>query len=838
MYLIQRKLAGHDVPYSLPPSLIPPSLRASMLEQSPFSPASVQTHAEPVVNLLELEDTPPPSATHSQSMLKPQTTGPMSSTSRHAVPQVPDNDPFSVPTQTCKLNSQILSCDQSLTRPAANHDFFNDDISPLHDQSAEIGNVRNQLSSTEKSVSAAKLERQTLEQTLADQAVQLSTLQTQLSSAKASYETEMSLLSTLKDRRSAQLSEIRKTREELIRAESDLSAIRVEKAEIEGVFLRDKEEARDLHRRMVETGQQADALKADVEKLKKEAKQQRGLLAIARKQLTSKEMEKAKAEKEHEEAVAEITILNEEKNALDAEVASVDSSPAPKPTMGSSESLVFAAAQPLPVSPDLSQSVKSSNNPFERLAKTTTPPTPRSQSPFLGLVSSPSPSHSDPSNGRISPPLATPATLNAERKSSTITEQLQPPAHSSSTGVDLTPLQIGDAQERTLTPNEDFVTPPTSAIRMATSDSTSSAAVKFPALEGVSTPFTSVPEASSPPPILPNSISDETDLNSRLDELGGEESDSDYESEMEDKGAPAKPLLNGNTNGNTDPVSSPHPDVGSVTPALKGSTSPQPGALSGADLFDEIFETSAPQPQPQVPAEEKSLFDAFVPSSDKPKTSIDAKPAEDTPRVAGVDEFDKTLNSFPPVTSSGPTDFFSDSFGDNFDFDAAKVDFPTIPVGTTQTQQQAATFDNLFSTSNVTAPAAGSADPPSLPLGQFDATFNDIFDNLEAGPSTTRNKSSDTEAPSVVSTTAASAASPVPSNEDSMPGAFPSQPVSPITSITSTEKEKAPPVGSPKPRVTTPNKDTFEKVKEPHRHRLSVSTRLVFQGLEFIFLLD
>jgi len=723
-----------------------------------------------------------------------------------------------------------------ITYPAANPDLFSDDISPLHDQSAEIGNVRNQLSSTEKSVSAAKEERQTLEQTMADQSVQLSTLQTQLSSAKASYETEMSLLSNLKDRRSAQLTEIRKTREELIRAESDLSAIRVEKAEIEGVFLRDKEEARDLHKRMVETGQQADSLKADVGKLKKEAKQQRGLLAIARKQLSSKEMEKLKAEKEHEEAVGEVTTLIEEKNALDAEVASVDSPPAPHPTMDSltsSESLVFAAAQPLPVSPDLSQSVKSSNNPFERLAKTTTSPTPRSQSPFLGLVSSPSPSHSDSPNGRISPPLgveATPlsggnggvATLNAERKSSTITEQLPVPVHSSGTGVDLTPLQIGDAQERTPTPNEDFVTPPTSAIRVATSDSTSSAAVKFPALEDVSTPFASVP--TSPPPILPNSLSEETDLSSRLDEHDGDDSDSD-EGEVEDKSVPANSLSNGNTNGNTDPVSSsPRPDVGSVTPALNDSTSPQPGAVSGADLFDEIFETSAP---PQVTAEEKtSLFDVFMSSPDKPKTSIDSKLAEDAPRVAGVDEFDKTLNSFPPVTSpaTGPTDFFSDSFGDNFDFDAAKVEFSTIPVDTTQTQQQSATFDNLFSTSNVSAPAPSGADPPSLPLGQFDATFNDIFDNLDAGPSTTRNKSSETEA-SFVPTTAASAASPVPSNEDSMPGAFPSQPVSPITSIISADREKVPPVGSPKPRVTTPNKDNFEKVKEPHRHRLSVSTR-------------
>jgi len=58
-----------------------------------------------------------------------------------------------------------------------------------------------------------------------------------------------------------------------------------------------------------------------------------------------------------------------------------------------------------------------------------------------------------------------------------------------------------------------------------------------------------------------------------------------------------------------------------------------------------------------------------------------------------------------------------------------------------------------------------------------------------------------------------------------MPGAFPSQPVSPITSIISAEREKdlkslPARVGSPKPRIISP---TSEKPKEvPHRHRLSI----------------
>ena len=44
--------------------------------------------------------------------------------------------------------------------------------------------------------------------------------------------------------------------------ENDLISVRVEKAEIEGTFLRDKEETREFYKRMNETGKHVEALKA------------------------------------------------------------------------------------------------------------------------------------------------------------------------------------------------------------------------------------------------------------------------------------------------------------------------------------------------------------------------------------------------------------------------------------------------------------------------------------------------------------------------------------------------------------------------------------------------
>lgn len=695
----------------------------------------------------------------------------------------------------------------------------------LHDQSAEIGNVRNQLGSTEKSLSTAKQERQQLEQTLADQAAQLSTLQTQLSSAKAAYETETSLLSTLKDRRSAQITEIQKTREELIRAESDLSAIRVEKSEIEGVFLRDKEEARDLHRRMIEAGQQTESLKGEVEKLKKEAKQQKGLLAIARKQLSSKEAEKAKAEKDHEEAVAEVVSLNEETNAIEAEVASVISSPTPKvtgPFATSSDMLAFAASHPLPATPDPAQPIRNnSNNPF---AMSSGPTTPRSQSPFLGLQK-PITSSPPSINGVVSStPQASEDIFGIAEKKPTDKLSLSLPG----AGFNLSNFVEGDntsvVPEGTASPT-DYLTPPTTANPTSSNDSASSiAASKFPALEDLAV----AQKGSSPKAVAPNlPTHGETDLSNQLKDLDIETSDSsDDESSVTDE----DPAPNAATNGKV-PAPTPSGEiVKEVSPsnaALPVPTKP----THTADLsFDAIFATTSAQSQSHV--EEKDIpFDVFNPTAVQIKEPASPKPAEPANQVAGV-SFDQTFPTWE--VSSAPVNFsFENDFEETFNFNSAKAEFPSVSIEP-NTQEQSSIFDSIFtpkvtasSPTTVIAPAVAPAavdDTPPQPLlsneTQPNPRFDDIFGAMDSTVPTTENKPT---APTVPV-----AASPVATVQEdgSMPGAFPSQPGSPGTSRNSVEKEKSPPVrvASPKPRVSSSSsKETHEKPKEQTRHsKLSV----------------
>lgn len=112
MYLIQGKLAGKDIPATLPSSLMPPSTRVPALGVSPFSPANIQSHQEPepATDLFSFDDTPPASAPpqplNNFGSVQAQITGSSSSAFASSKPNV-DTDPFTSSHHPCA--SDILS---------------------------------------------------------------------------------------------------------------------------------------------------------------------------------------------------------------------------------------------------------------------------------------------------------------------------------------------------------------------------------------------------------------------------------------------------------------------------------------------------------------------------------------------------------------------------------------------------------------------------------------------------------------------------------------------------------------------------------------------------------
>lgn len=163
---------------------------------------------------------------------------------------------------------------------------------PFGDQDADYGNKQLQLNSTQKAVSDLQTKRGGLESAVSQNDSSIAELESRLATVRSTHETESKLVKDLEERQRMQSEELRKLREEVIRGESDLSALRAEKDEVEQAVMRDREDVRDMKRRMGEVQNETAQLKAQLEKLRKAARQQKGLLAIGKKQLSAAETDK------------------------------------------------------------------------------------------------------------------------------------------------------------------------------------------------------------------------------------------------------------------------------------------------------------------------------------------------------------------------------------------------------------------------------------------------------------------------------------------------------------------------------------------------------------------
>ncbi|KAK1229083.1 hypothetical protein PQX77_007899 [Marasmius sp. AFHP31] len=875
MHLIQKKLNGGELPESIPESLIPPAMRAT--GTFPFPPPSTNTtrpapppppRPAPEKDLFSFDDTPPSSAT--------------------------SNGPFNIPVQSTGSHPSAISspAPQSTSRdPFGGRDLMSDDDEPqttaaLHDRSAEIGNVQNQLNSTSRSLETAKSERANMEETLANQAVQLSSLQTQLSVAKAAYETETKALASLKERYATQTAEIQKIRQELITAESDLSAVRVEKSEIEGGVLRDKEEVRELHRKMAEAGKEAETLKVQTEKAKKDSKQQKGLLAIAKKQLSSKEAERAKAAKELEEANAEVAAATKEREQAETELdklasspPSITSSPIPAPVSSQStgiatpersrspDSLAFAAAQPLPTSPDPqspSGGSTKSNNPFERLAMSGSP---RPQSPFLPFANA---SISTPPVGDNKPVEEKPeekATADASDDDPFGFSQMNntsatPPA---ATGQEtpkgesqvpaslvISPDRVSQSLNSPTSANEDFTTPPSTATfplesppRQTTLDATAS---KFPDVDDFNPPTATLSSVAEGKKKAEEPV--ETDLGSSLKELDVDDSDSSDEDEV--------PLAKIQKRLSTD-----------INTATKAQ------APTAADAsFDDIFGGDSDAAPSATPAK-ADAFGAPI------KENGDANNVFGTPQTphfpttvshvaspteAGVNAFDEAMGKISPNASSATSapqfSSFDAAFDDNFDFGAAGGTSLPPPTANGHATTNGDGFDSLFASqpASDTAPAASTPSsttatttiPPaptaSTVTTNTQASNGPSFDEVFSGFGSSPSLSLDTQGAGTAAPQTSSPAQSARQDTDSLPkqqfppaagvGTSSRQSSSSIArSVSPTPGQKSPPprTASPKPhpRPSTASsfKDTLDvkpPEKTPPTRHSKLSIRLPF----------
>ncbi|GAA95685.1 hypothetical protein E5Q_02342 [Mixia osmundae IAM 14324] len=328
MRLITDTTNDKVVPTTLPASLVPPSMRA---QQAPsgLPNAFVQAPTGPQRDLLDMDDndddpitsqaltsspvpvkrglsspTPAagtpfaPTSAFGKTMTAPNSApSPGTSATAPARPSTSATPSFMAPPA---LKPQGTG--NSLKKSVGFSDNFASAPSPIasaaedsEEEEEDPAETQRQLTEAEKTEESLRTKRTNYAKTVGSNDEMVSSLKTKLVETKAAHETHQKTIVELQARQKQQSIELAGLKEQTISAESELSALRLERDEIEQTLMRGKEEVRQLQARLESVTTETNGLKASIEQAKKDARQHKGLLAISRKQLATAELEQDKA---------------------------------------------------------------------------------------------------------------------------------------------------------------------------------------------------------------------------------------------------------------------------------------------------------------------------------------------------------------------------------------------------------------------------------------------------------------------------------------------------------------------------------------------------------------
>lgn len=347
MYLIrqQRTKDGHPAPLpaTLPPNLIPPSMRGQVrpppAASSPFdapAPAAAPPPKQPSAldDLFGL-DSPTPSASPApaqvpvgtggspaagsfgrptsppapSSPIAPTATGtqfkpfmPSSSFGRTLVPQGTGGSAGSAP-QAPKAQSQ----------PAAVNDDLLGDNDPevsnrLNNETTELANMSNQIGSLSKQMQDVQAHRTTTQNELNQASAQKKNFEQRLAQLRSAYEKEAQDVRALETQLTAARNDTKKLQAEAAMLEGTYQDLQGQHARVLAALQADQQENAALKERIRLLNGEIAQLKPQIERLKSEARQQKGLVAINKKQLATNEGEREKLKTE----VQDLTKENEE----------------------------------------------------------------------------------------------------------------------------------------------------------------------------------------------------------------------------------------------------------------------------------------------------------------------------------------------------------------------------------------------------------------------------------------------------------------------------------------------------------------------------------------------
>ena len=338
MYLIRQQRGKRDgrsvLPSTLPADLIPPSMRRQPIPPSqPTAPmfdnaANITAPNSASADLFGLDTITPqvpqstggstvnasttpqrisespqqsqsssvfkpfvPSSTFGQNMITSQTTGGSAS---------------GLPSHARGIQQQ----QQQQQQPYDMDDLLGDndpEISKsLTQETTELGNLSNQVGTLSRQMQEVKSKRSSTEQDLARASTQKRDFEARLSQLRSLYEHEVQEVKVLEDRLSVSNSDTRKLQQEIAKLEATLQDLQNQHRQTEVGLQADQQENTSLKERIRQTNTEIAGLKSQLERVRSDARQQKGLVAINRKQLATNEAERDKLHGELDGAAKEL----------------------------------------------------------------------------------------------------------------------------------------------------------------------------------------------------------------------------------------------------------------------------------------------------------------------------------------------------------------------------------------------------------------------------------------------------------------------------------------------------------------------------------------------------
>lgn len=476
MYLVRQQRGGKEpLPQTLPPALIPPSMRRQApgeavaastapapAPQPAAAPAPAQRSAAEDLFGLDSFNAPPPAAPSQV----PQSTG--SSSAAFQAPGSPTSKsppspststtfkPF-VPTSSFGQSLQPQVTGSASTTPAAagspppSDDLLGDndpeESKKLTNETTELANLSNQIGSLANEMHNVQGKRTSAEQNLSQTSQQKRDFESRLAQARTMYEEEVKNFKALEERLHTSKSETTKLQQEYALLDGSRQDLQNQYDQVSAALTADQQENASLKEKIRQANAAVSQLKPALEKARLDARQQKGLTAINKKQLATVEGERDKMQEEMGSPSKELPEAEESPAAPEARATSVSSAGASaasqhtnpffkRTATGTSDSALSPQ-----VSNDQKQAFESVFGPSFGPPSTATPPPPtsfRSESPTVPLQP---PSKSPATSGAPTPSVSPPP--------SHLGSGSEPPAPSQSRQMTPSALPLGEVQSAT-----------------------------------------------------------------------------------------------------------------------------------------------------------------------------------------------------------------------------------------------------------------------------------------------------------------------------------------------------------------------------------------------------